>query len=55
MAGISGMPACANNPHSAESINVDSVKTIVNLLSKQQILFNGSTTSMYGYSKEICD
>jgi nucleoside-diphosphate-sugar epimerase len=55
LAGISGMPACANNPHSAESINVDSVKTIINLLSKQQILFNGSTTSMYGYSKEICD
>lgn len=55
LAGISGMPACANNPHSAESINVDSVKKMVGMMSKDQILINASTTSMYGYSETICD
>lgn len=55
LAGISGMPACANNPHSAESINVESVKKLVNFLSKDQLLINGSTTSMYGFSETICD
>ena len=55
LAGISGMPACANNPHSAESINVDSVNTLVGLLSKDQLLINASTTSMYGFSEVICD
>jgi len=55
LAGISGMPACAANPHSAESINVESVRKMVNLLYKDQILINASTTSMYGYSEEICD
>lgn len=55
LAGISGMPACANNPHSAESINVDSVRTMVKLLSKDQLLINASTTSMYGFSESISD
>lgn len=55
LAGISGMPACANNPHSAESINVESVKNLTKLLSKDQLLINASTTSMYGYSESICD
>jgi nucleoside-diphosphate-sugar epimerase len=55
LAGISGMPACANNPHSAESINVDAVRTLVKLLSSDQLLINASTTSMYGFSDVICD
>lgn len=55
LAGISGMPACASNPHSAESINVESVKKMVNFLSKDQLIINGSTTSMYGYSETICN
>lgn len=55
LAGISGMPACANNPHSAECINVDSVRALVSFLSKDQILINASTTSMYGFSETICD
>jgi len=55
LAGISGMPACAANPHSAETINVESTKKLVNLLSKDQILINASTTSFYGYSSKICD
>lgn len=55
LAGISGMPACANNPHSAEAINVESVDKMVKLLSKDQLVINASTTSSYGYSNEICD
>ena len=55
LAGISGMPACAANPHSAESINVESTKKLVSYLSKNQILINASTTSFYGFSEEICD
>ena len=48
MAGISGMPACAANPSSAESINVTATKTMVNYMSKSQILINASTSSSYG-------
>jgi nucleoside-diphosphate-sugar epimerase len=55
LAGISGMPACAANPHSAEAINVESVDKMIKILSKDQILINASTTSMYGYSEIICD
>ncbi len=55
LSGISGMPACAANPHSAETINVESTQKLVNLLSKDQILINASTTSFYGYSNDICD
>ncbi len=55
LSGISGMPACAANPHSAETINVESTQKLVNLLSKEQILINASTTSFYGYYDEICD
>jgi len=55
LAGISGMPACAANPHSAESINVESVNKMIKIISTQQILINASTTSMYGFSETICD
>ena len=55
LAGISGMPACATNPHSAESINVESVRKLVTLVSKNQLIINASTTSMYGFSDTICD
>ncbi len=55
LAGISGMPACATNPHSAESINVDSVRKLISFMKPEQLLINASTTSMYGYSETICD
>lgn len=48
LAGISGMPACASNPSSAESINVGATKRLVDLMSKDQIIINASTTSSYG-------
>lgn len=55
LAGISGMPACATNPHSAESINVDAVAKLISFMKPEQLLINASTTSMYGYSDVICD
>ena len=55
LAGISGMPACASNPDSAENINVGSTEKLVNLLDKNQLLINASTTSFYGAGGEECD
>jgi nucleoside-diphosphate-sugar epimerase len=55
LAGISGMPACASNPNSAENINVLATKKLVSLLDKNQLLINASTTSFYGASGEECD
>ena len=48
LAGISGMPACASNPSSAESINVTATKSLISYKSKDQLLINASTTSLYG-------
>lgn len=48
LAGISGMPACAANPHSAENVNVIATKKMIESLSNSQIVINASTTSSYG-------
>ena len=55
LAGISGMPACAQNPHSAEAINFESTKRLCELTPKETLIINASTTSMYGFSETICD
>lgn len=55
LAGISGFPACAANPNSAILINVEATKQLVNSISKNQILINASTTSMYGKSGKPCN
>lgn len=55
LAGISGMPACAANPDSAENINVGATRKLVSLLHKDQLLINASTTSFYGASGDECD
>ena len=55
LAGISGMPACAANPHSAEVINVLATQKLVSLLGQGQLLIYASTTSIYGESSEVCD
>ena len=55
LAGISGYPACEANPHSAQIINVESTKTLVSYLSKNQLLIYASTTSFYGSSGEVKD
>lgn len=36
LAGISGFPACASNPHSAQLINVDATRVLVKSLSKDK-------------------
>ncbi|MRR19986.1 NAD(P)-dependent oxidoreductase [bacterium] len=55
LAGISGFPACASNPHSAQLINVEAVRQIASDLAPGQMLINASTTSMYGKSGQACD
>ena len=54
LAGISGLPACAANPSSAQLINVEATKQLVGSLSKNQILIYASTTSFYGKTGEKC-
>lgn len=54
LAGISGFPACDANPHSAQLINVEATRQIVDSLDKNQIFINASTTSFYGKSGSIC-
>lgn len=55
LAGISGFPACASNPHSAQLINVEATRSLAKSISKNQMFINASTTSMYGKSGEPCD
>lgn len=54
LAGISGFPACASNPHSAQLINVEASRLIASSLGKGQMLINASTTSMYGKTGLPC-
>ena len=55
LAGISGYPACAANPHSAHLINVQATRNILRKLSKNQWIIYASTTSFYGRSGEPCN
>lgn len=55
LAGISGFPACASNPHSAQLINVEATRQIAKDISPGQMLINASTTSLYGKSGMPCD
>ena len=55
LAAISGMPACQSNPHSAQTINVDSTQSLASLLDDDQVLVYASTTSIYGQSDEPQD
>ncbi len=55
LAGISGYPACEANPSSAQYINVDATRNIVNHLTSGQTLIYASTTSFYGNAQSICD
>ncbi len=54
LAGISGFPACASNPHSAQLINVEATKELVKKLGKGQYIIYASTTSIYGKSGDAC-
>lgn len=55
LAGISGFPACSANPASAQLINVEATKQLVDSLSKHQLIIYASTTSFYGKSGEPCN
>lgn len=55
LAGISGFPACAANPHSAQLINVEASKLLRDSISPNQLLIYASTTSLYGKSGKPCD
>lgn len=55
LAGISGMPACAANPSSAEFINVQATRLLASKMSKSQQLIYASTTSIYGDASSYCD
>ncbi len=55
LAGISGMPACAANPNSAETINIEASRRLVAAMSEEQLLIYASTTSFYGASGSECD
>lgn len=55
LAGISGFPACASNPHSAQLINVEAIKLLRDSISTNQMFINASTTSMYGKSGTPCN
>ncbi|MCX5829839.1 MAG: NAD(P)-dependent oxidoreductase [Deltaproteobacteria bacterium] len=52
LAGLSGLPACAANPSSAQLINVEATNQLVRSLGKGQRLIYASTTSFYGKSGE---
>jgi len=55
LAGISGFPACAANPSSAQLINIEATRLLAASLSDSQMLINASTTSLYGKSGEPCN
>lgn len=55
LAGISGFPACASNPHSAQLINVEATRLLAKDLAPGQMLINASTTSLYGKSGLPCN
>jgi nucleoside-diphosphate-sugar epimerase len=55
LAGISGYPACEVNPHSAQVINVDATKRMLQFIAKSQYVIYASTTSFYGKSGAHCD
>jgi nucleoside-diphosphate-sugar epimerase len=55
LAGVSGMPACAANPYSAETINVQGTARLCKFLNPGQLLIYASTTSFYGASGQDCD
>jgi len=48
LAAIVGAPACNAHPKSSQEVNVESLKSLVNLLSNDQALIFPSTNSVYG-------
>ena len=56
LAAISGYPACEANPHSAQIINIEATKKLVDFIKgSDQLLIYASTTSLYGKKGFDCD
>lgn len=55
LAGMSGFPACADNPSAAKAINVAATRRLTRVLSPRQLLVYASTTSFYGELPGVCD
>ncbi|MDC0195972.1 NAD(P)-dependent oxidoreductase [Gammaproteobacteria bacterium] len=54
LAGLSGYPACESNPNSAQLINVEATREIVNQLAPEQLLIFASSTSLYENTGIVC-
>ena len=54
LAGIVGYPACAADPVTATTTNVDATRIICESLSSSQRLLYASTGSTYGKVNEVC-
>ncbi|MCX8082091.1 MAG: NAD(P)-dependent oxidoreductase [bacterium] len=52
LACITGAPACAKNPITAEEVNLNAIKTIIKERSKDQIIIFPTTNSGYGIGQE---
>lgn len=52
LACLVGAPACERNPGEARAINLEAVKTLLDLSSAQQAFLLPTTNSGYGHSKE---
>ncbi|MGB9677220.1 MAG: NAD-dependent epimerase/dehydratase family protein [Candidatus Ratteibacteria bacterium] len=52
LACITGAPACDKNPFEAKSVNLDAIKLILKLRSKNQIIVFPTTNSGYGIGEE---
>ncbi len=54
LACLTGAPISNFDPVGAKTINLDAVKTIVELKNKNQLLIFPSTQSVYGHQTEVC-
>tara|TARA_B100000965_G_C19516094_1_gene724279 strand:+ start:65 stop:988 length:924 start_codon:yes stop_codon:yes gene_type:complete len=54
LAAIVGYPACDKDKWEATSINVDAVKQIMKIISKNQLFIQPSTGSSYGKVLDVC-
>lgn len=54
LAAIVGYAACEKNPELTEMVNAKATKTLVNMISPNQLLLFGSTGSNYGKVDSIC-
>ena len=57
LACLTGAPICKRDPHTAQAVNFDAVKTIADLMSSQQRMVFPSTNSGYGIGQPgiYCD